>query len=148
MAAVLTARAQRLLPGVWLGLVLTVAAVATPAAFALLERADAGRVAARVLAVEAYASLGLAALLLALARLDTRAARAPLGAAVLLPAGALFCTVAGYFALQPLLAQARAGTGPFSFGQLHGFSVACYAVKLMLVAAMAWRASAAGRAPL
>jgi hypothetical protein len=153
-AAARVARMQRLLPGVWAGLLIAVATVATAAAFAVLERADAGRVAARVLATEAYASLALAALLMALARVEARMAaddpgagerpmRTPLGAAMLLPAGALFCTIVGYFALQPLLEAARAGSGAFSFGQLHAFSVACYAVKLVLVVAMAWRASAA-----
>jgi len=53
--------------------------------------------------------------------------------------GAVFCTVAGYFALQPLMAAARAGQGTLSFGQLHAISAAFYALKLVLVALLAWR---------
>jgi hypothetical protein len=56
----------------------------------------------------------------------------------------VFCTVAGYFALQPMMAAARAGEGPLSFGQLHAVSAAFYAVKLLLVLALAWRAAGTG----
>jgi hypothetical protein len=56
--------------------------------------------------------------------------------------GAIFCTVAGYFALQPLMGPARAGQGPLSFAQLHAASAAFYLIKLALVAALAWRATA------
>jgi hypothetical protein len=47
--------------------------------------------------------------------------------------GAIFCTVAGYYGLQPLLADARSGRGTLSFGQLHGISVAFFAAKMVLV---------------
>ena len=52
MAARAVKRLRVLLPGLWLGLLLTVALVATPAPFATLAQADAGRVVARVLAQE------------------------------------------------------------------------------------------------
>jgi hypothetical protein len=58
-----------------------------------------------------------------------------------LAAGALFCTVAGYFGVQPLMDAARAGQGSLSFGQLHAVSTAFFGVKLLLVLALAWRAS-------
>jgi hypothetical protein len=139
----LPARLRRLLPGLWLGLLLTVAAVAAPAAFALLDKADAGRVAARVLAVEAHASLAFAAVLMGLQRwASRRAGGSPWDAGLLLATGALFCTVAGYFAVLPMMEAARAGQGRLSFGQLHAISAAFYGVKLLLVAALAWRAAA------
>jgi hypothetical protein len=136
----------RLLPGLWAGWLLCVAALATPAAFALLAQADAGRVAARMLAQEAYTSLALGVLLLVLERLRARrAVAAGTGSQFTLPMvlalGTLFCTVAGYFALQPLMEAARAGQGPLSFGQLHALSAAFFAVKLVLVLALAWRAT-------
>lgn len=140
-------RARRLLPGPWLGGLLTVAAVATPAAFALLARADAGRVAARILAVEAHASLVLGALLLGLERWRARrdaghAAGGQFSAGLALAGGALFCTLAGYFAVQPMMEAARAGQGGPGFAQLHAVSAAFFVVKVALVAALAWRAAA------
>ncbi len=138
-------RLRRLLPGLWLGLLLTVALIATPAPFATLLQADAARVVARVLANEAYASLVFGVLVLLLER---RAARhsveqggTQFNTGMVLALGALFCTVAGYFALQPLMGPARAGQGPLSFGQLHALSAAFYLVKVGFVATLAWRIS-------
>jgi hypothetical protein len=144
-------RWRRLLPGLWLGWLLCVAIVATPAAFALLERGDAGRVVARVLAWEAHSALLLGAVLLALERVRAKPL-ADAGAAsqftvgMVLTSGALFCTVAGYFGLQPMMMAARAGQGSLSFGQLHAASAAFFGLKIMLVAALAWRAAAAAPA--
>lgn len=138
-------RLRRVLPGLWTGLLLTVAGLATPAPFALLGPADAGRVVSRILANEAHASLVLGALVLLLERFATRqTTSAELGKqitpAMLLTLGALFCTVVGYFALQPLMAAAKAGQGPLSFTQLHALSAAFYLTKVALVVALAWRA--------
>jgi hypothetical protein len=140
-------RWRRLLPGLWLGFGLCVAVLATPAAFALLERAAAAAVVSRMLAQEAYTSLALALLLLALERLAAKRASAAgrgsqysLGMGLAL--GALFCTVAGYFAVQPMMDAARAGQGALSFGQLHAVSAGFFVLKMALVAALAWRASA------
>ena len=140
----LAERLRRLLPAAWLGLLLTVAAVATPAPFALLSRADAGRVVSRVLAQEAWASLVIGLLLLLLER---RAAQrdaafgsgSQLSPGLLLALGTLFCTVAGYFAVQPMLESARSGQAALSFGQLHAVSVAFFALKVGLVVVLAWR---------
>jgi hypothetical protein len=141
-------RWRRLLPGLWLGWLLCVAIVATPSAFALLERAEAGRVAARILAWEARSALLFGAVLLALERVRAKRLADATGssqfsAGMGLVAGALFCTVVGYFGLQPLMAAARAGQGGLSFGQLHAMSAVFYGLKILLVAALAWRASAA-----
>jgi hypothetical protein len=145
-------RLRRLLPGLWAGLLLCVALVATPAAFALLERPDAGRIVARILAQEAYASLALALLLLMLERFAARDAAEERGASqfsagMALSAGALFCTVAGYFGVQPMMDAARAGQAALSFGTLHAVSAAFFGIKLLLVAALAWRAAGVRSAP-
>jgi hypothetical protein len=140
---------RRLLPGLWAGGLLCVALLATPAPFALLSQADAGRVVARILAHEAYTSLGLGVLLLVLERLAARRTAddeqgSQFSAGMALSAGALFCTVAGYFALQPMMPLARAGQGPLSFGQLHALSAGFFVLKACLVLALAWRSLAAG----
>jgi hypothetical protein len=142
-------RWRLLLPGLWAGWLLCVAALATPAPFALLPQAEAGRVAGRMLAQEAYTALALGIVLLVLERLAARrAATAGEGSqfsvGMMLALGTLFCTVAGYFALQPMMAAARVGQGPLSFGQLHALSAVFYGVKVLLVLALAWRAAGPG----
>lgn len=148
----LTERARRLLPGLWAGWLICVAALATPSAFAVLERSLAGLVAARMLALEASTSLVLGAVVLVLERLRARRLAAAgrgsqfsLGMALAL--GALACTVAGYHVIHPLIELARAGQGRLSFAQLHAISVGFYAVKMLLVLVLAWRAAAPTAAP-
>jgi hypothetical protein len=136
-----------LLPALWAGLLLTVGLIAAPAPFATLMPQDAGRVVARIFAQEAYASLAFAALLFFIERGRARAdAAAGLGsvlsANLLLIFGALFCTVAGYFALQPMMVAARAGQPGPSFMTLHVASTVLFALKALLVIALAWRVTA------
>jgi Domain of unknown function (DUF4149) len=134
---------RRFVPGLWAGWLLCVALLATPAPFALLAPAEAGRIVGRMLAQEAYTSLALGLVLLVLERVHTRRRGGPqFGAQLALVLGALFCTVAGYFAVQPMMAGARAGAGPLTFGQLHAVSATFYGVKALLVLALAWRAAA------
>ncbi len=133
------------LPGIWLGALLSLALLATPAGFALLAQADAGRLAARLLQQEAALSLFLGALVLVLERQQARlgaesGAGSQFSAGMVLALGTLGCTVVGYYVLQPLMVQARAGQGALSFAQLHLISGGFFAVKIVLVAALAWRA--------
>lgn len=146
-------RLRRLLPALWAGALLCIAAIAAPAAFAMLERPDAGRVVGRVVGgifvQEAWLSLVLAVLLLAMERARAKAVAdaghgSVLSAEMLLVLGTVFCTVAGYFALQPLMPAARAGQGPLSFGQLHLISTVFYGAKLLLVGGLAWRVARPG----
>ena len=139
-------RAAAWLSGLWAGILLGIGLIGAPAGFAIAGR-DAGPAAARMFAQEAYLSLILAVLLFSMLRRQARdAAEAGLGsvlnANMLLVLGTLFCTVAGYFALQPMMAAARAGQGSLSFGALHGISAAFYGLKALLVAVLAWRLSA------
>jgi len=138
------ARWSVVVAGVWAGVLLGVGALAAPAAFAALAPAEAGRLLARVFAQEAWLSLGLAAGLFVVERRRARqlaaaGAGSVLSAEVLLLLGVLFCTVAGYFAVQPMMAAARAGQGAWSFGALHGVSSALFALKGLLILALAWR---------
>lgn len=140
----LLSRLRGVLAGVWLGVVLCLAFMATPAAFAQLERAQAGRLAGRLFATEAQLSLVLAILLFVVERtLAARRAEAGQGsrlsANLLLVLGCLFCTALGYYALQPMMEAARAGQGRFGFGLLHGVSSAFFALKGLLLAVYSWR---------
>ncbi|WP_395137497.1 DUF4149 domain-containing protein [Schlegelella aquatica] len=132
------------LSGLAAGILLALGAVAAPSLFALLERAQAGLVAGRLFQIEAHVSLGLAVLLVLIERrlaaaraAEGRGSRFSLELGLML--GVVFCTVAGYFALQPMMAQARAGQGPYSFGQLHAVSSAFFGLKGLLWMVLAWR---------
>jgi hypothetical protein len=134
-------RAATCLAGLWCGMLIGVGLVGAPAGFAVAPVEIAGRSAARMFAIEAHASLAIAVvLLLALRRLTTKGG---LDTNLLLVLGSLFCTIAGYFVLQPLMAAARAGEGVLSFGALHGLSAAFFALKAVLVLALAWRLTSA-----
>jgi Domain of unknown function (DUF4149) len=140
----LAARFASVLAGVWAGILVCVAAMAAPDAFALLARADAGRFVGRMFEQEAYLSLAAAAVLFVIERQAGRDAAARsegsvFSANLMLILGTLFCTVAGHFALLPMMAAARAGTGTLSFGALHAISASFFALKGLLVLALAWR---------
>ncbi len=146
----MVARWARVLPGLWAGLLLCIALIATPAVFAILPGAEAGRVVSRIFVQEAWLSLALAVVLLLVQR--SRARRSEAVGAVgsgdtLLLWGTVLCTLLGYFALRALMPAARAGQGPFSFAQLHAVSTAFYGVKTLLVLLLAWRATAAQGRP-
>ncbi|HJV60446.1 MAG TPA: DUF4149 domain-containing protein [Albitalea sp.] len=132
------------LAGLWGGVLCGIGLIGAPAGFATTLPETAGRIAGRMFAQEAYLSLALAmALFLLLRRVARAAAQVGRGsvfsADMLLALGALFCTVAGYFALQPMMAAARAGQGNWSFAALHGVSAGLYALKALLVVVLAWR---------
>jgi hypothetical protein len=126
---------RRLLPALWAGVLICIATLAAPAAFANLAVADAGRVVGYIFVREAWLSLALATLLLGLERLHGATGRTN----ALLLCGTVACTLLGYFAIQPLMPAARAGQGVLSFGQLHLISTLFYGLKAALVLALAWR---------
>jgi len=150
---------RRGLPGLWAGLLAAIAFVAMPAAFAVLDREAAGRLARAVFEREAQLSVVLG---IVLAMLERRAADDavlqpepasddddpgpprrgdPFTAGVLLPLGAIFCTVAGFYGLQPMMEQARAGMPTaLGFGQLHALSLAFFGAKGLMVLGLARRA--------
>jgi len=137
-------RAAAVLAGLWAGVLLCIGAMAAPAAFAVLASADAGRFVGRLLGQEAYLSLALAVLLFLIERARTRRVAQPdagsvFGVNLMLLLGTLFCTVAGYFAVQPMMVAARAGQGPWSFGALHAVSGGLFLLKGVQVLALAWR---------
>ena len=140
-------RVAALAAALWAGIMLGIGAIAAPAAFAAVVPSDAGRVVGRMLAVEAYLALALSMLLFAVERRRARDAAArgagsAFSANIVLIFGALFCTVAGYFAIVPMMAAARAGEGLWSFGALHAASSILFVLKGLLVLALAWRLTA------
>lgn len=138
---------RRVVPGLWAGALLCIALIATPAPFATLAQADAGRVVARIFAQEAWLSIGLGGLLLMLERrAAAEAAEAGQGSQFTPGMGlallALLCTVLGYYGLQPMIAAAKAGQPTaLGFAALHGISFGLFAVKIVAVTALAWRAA-------
>ncbi|MEJ6002827.1 DUF4149 domain-containing protein [Paucibacter soli] len=91
-------RARALLAALWGGLLLCVAGVAAPSAFAVLERAQAGKLVGRMFELDAQLGLAAGLLLLMMERRLQRDADVPgkvLTAELLLPLLALFCVVAG-----------------------------------------------------
>jgi len=140
-------RLRRLLPGLWCGVLLAIALIAAPAAAGSLDRATFGAVARAIFAREAPASLVFGVLILMLERraaLDRHeeAGTSQFSLEMVLALGALFCTVAGYYGLEPLMERARSGaaTAP-TFMQLHAVSLAFFGVKGLLALALAWRAT-------
>jgi hypothetical protein len=149
----MAARFAAVIAGLWAGILLCIGAIAAPSAFAALASADAGRVVARIFALEAYLSLGAAMVLFTIerqrSRSDAAAGRGSVFSAnLVLLLGTLFCTVAGYFAIQPMMAAARAGQGTVSFMTLHAVSSSFFALKGLLVLALAWRLTRATTAAI
>jgi hypothetical protein len=140
-------RLRRLLPGLWCGLLLAIGVIAAPAASGALDRASFGAVARAIFAREAPASLVLGMLILMLERraaFDRHQATgvSQFSAEMVLAIAALFCTVAGYYGLEPLMERARSGAdAPLTFMQLHAASLAFFGVKGLLALALAWRAT-------
>lgn len=138
------ARLQALLAALWGGFLLCVGFAAAPSAFAVLERAQAGAFVGRLFSVEAQVSLGLGLVLMVIERriardaVEAGAASHQFSARLLLPAVALFCTIAGHYGLQPMMADAKAGHGVASFAALHGVSLVFFGVKGLAVLALAW----------
>jgi hypothetical protein len=144
--------ARRLLPGLWAGVLLCIALLATPAPFATLVPQEAGRVVGHIFLREAWLSMMVGALLLALERRRAGALAESVGGSqfsteMLLVLAAIFCTVVGYFGLQPMLAAAKAGgSTPLSFGQLHAMSFGLFGIKMLAVLALALKAAGPAQA--
>ena len=141
---VLVNRLAALLSGLWAGVLLCIGAVAAPAAFAVATADVAGRMAGRLFAIEANLGIALGVALVLLLRHRSRTSAGEgkgsvLSTELVLVLAALFCTVFGYFGLQPMMAAARSGQGSLSFGALHGLSAGFFGLKGLLVLALAWR---------
>jgi hypothetical protein len=138
---------RRLLPGIWFGVLVAIALIATPAASGALDKASFGAVARAIFAREAPASFVLGVLILVIERRDALARHLASGTSqfsteMTLAIVALFCTVAGYYGLLPMMEQARSGGAtPLTFLQLHAISLAFFGVKGLAVLGLAWKAA-------
>jgi hypothetical protein len=140
-------RAGALLAAAWAGAMAGIGAIAAPALFQLLPRAEAGRVAGRLFAVEATVGVCVGALLVLIGlQLGRQRAESGggsrFGAELVLALAAVACIVLGHYVLLPLLEAARSGQGGVSFGALHALSSSFFALRLLLVVALAWRLAA------
>ena len=147
MKAALVARGGAWLAAAWVGVMAGVGAVAAPVLFSVLPRPEAGLAAARLFSVEAMVGIALGALLaligLQLGRdCAERGQGSRFGAELLLALAALFCIVAGHYALLPMIEAARAGQGTLSFGALHAIATALFVARIGVVGVLAWRLSA------
>ena len=129
------------LAGLWAGVLLGVGLIGAPAGFAVAPSEIAGRSAGRMFAIEAHASLAIAVLLLIALRSikSERPSETSMEVNIFLVLGSLFCTIAGYFVLQPMMAAARAGEGSLSFGALHALAAAFFALKALSMVWLTWR---------
>ena len=139
-------RIQSLLAGLWAGALVAIGGIAAPALFSVLERQLAGTGAGQIFHIESRLSLAFAILLFALERRRVRdeveqgVSQSAMSANLLLVLGALFLTVLGGFALQPMIQAAKAGEPTaLSFAALHGISASIYWLKALLVLVLAWR---------
>jgi hypothetical protein len=154
-------RVFRLLTVVWVGSLLTIGYAVAPVLFALLDRIDAGAVAAQLFRIEGWLGVVCGVLLLVLANVLIRRGNDAYRRLRWLIAGMLVCVLLGYFALQPFMnairmAALEAGTDvahspdAMRFGVLHGVSSLFYLVESLLAIALVWKlptsAHAAGAA--
>jgi hypothetical protein len=139
-------RLRRLLPGPWLGLLACVV-LATSAASAVLDKPAFGTLARAIFAREAPLSLAFGLVILVAERRAAIIRHEAAGASqfsveMMLAVGGLFCTVAGYYALEPVMEQVRLGApSALSFLQWHAISLAFFGLKGLLVLALAWKAT-------
>ncbi len=141
-------RLRAVLAGLWAGGLITIGGLAAPTLFQVLDKVAAGQVAGRYFFLEAKASLLLSAALLLIERAIVRRessaihggpAKSQFSVNLVLLLGVLFSVVFGYEVLHPMMESARHGQGSWTFMQLHGVSMALFAVRALLLLVLAWR---------
>lgn len=144
-----TERLRLLVAALWAGSLWAIGYIAAPTLFALLERPLAGTVAAALFRIEAWLSVVCALSLFALLSWGARAMDPQRRRSLRwLVATMLVCTLIGYFALQPFMAELRAAAGAGGvmegemrsrFGMLHGIASAFYLLQSVLAAVLLWK---------
>ena len=127
----------------WAGSLWTIGYLVAPALFSTLaDRVLAGTIAGELFRIEAWVSVACAAILIALVSYgnvdDLPIRRRSL---LFIVCAMLFCTLIGYFGLQPFMAAIREAAGPggimdsdarMKFGILHAVSAAFYLIQSLL----------------
>ncbi|GIZ52383.1 DUF4149 domain-containing protein [Noviherbaspirillum aridicola] len=146
----LAARVVLLLAVVWVGSMWTIGYLVAPTLFATLaESTLAGSIAGRLFRIEAWLALVCGLLMLGLLRMPGAVPEEGRRWIRYIVLGMLACTVLGYFALNPFMAELReaaaAAGGTWEpdararFGMLHGVSSLFYLVQSLLGVALIWR---------
>lgn len=131
----------------WAGSLWTIGYVVAPALFSTLaDKVLAGTIAGRLFQIEAWVSVACATVLIALimfGKTDGHSIkRSPL---LFIVCAMCFCTLVGYFGLQPFMAALRDAAGPggvmnsdarMKFGILHAASAAFYLIQSLLGVAL------------
>ena len=124
-------RARLLITTAWVGSTWTVGYLVAPALFKMLQdRAVAGSIAGQLFQIEAWLSVICSVMMLGIAFHQ----RQKMSKLIL---GMLACTLLGYFALHPFMADLRLSglTNPdvkWRFGVLHGISSGIYLLQSIL----------------
>lgn len=142
-------RARLLIATFWVGTLWAVGFVVAPTLFSTLsDRALAGTIAGSLFNIVAWLSVFCAVALLALLFQANRSVlNKPSKTSTYLILGMVVCTVLGYFALQPYMADLRLvlhstldvgaiADAKKQFGILHGVSTGVYVVQSLLGAAL------------
>lgn len=125
-----------MLLALWAGSLVTVCAIAAPAAFAVLpERHLAGEVAARLFFIETIIGVIVAAVVLSTHGLGR--VILPRSAAVLIAVGAA-APLISHLVLSPLMDSARAAGDMSRFGMLHGVSALLFGLACVCSVATLW----------
>lgn len=137
-----------LLATVWVGSLWTIGYIVAPILFAVVEnKILAGTIAGKLFQAEAWLSLACGLLLVYLCNLTAyKFSIKERRLVLLLIAGMLTCTVAGYFVLNPYMVDLRelmhGAVGPdlivvkSKFGLLHGLSSVIYLLESLLAVAL------------
>lgn len=129
----IVAKARLLLVTLWAGSLWTIGYIAAPTLFATLyDKVLAGTVAGSLLRSEAWLSMAVGVLLMALLAVskDVTAERRKLLFGVVV--AMLVCSLLNYFGLWPVMAEAKLAGERSKFGMLHGVSMVIYLVQSLL----------------
>ncbi|HJV85595.1 MAG TPA: DUF4149 domain-containing protein [Noviherbaspirillum sp.] len=144
------ARIRLLIASFWVGSMWTIGYLVAPTLFAsLADKGLAGTIAGKLFRIEAWLSVGAVIALWVLLKTGSGESEGRAGKQLRwLTLGMLACTLVGYFALQPFMAELRAAAGPGGvmdaatkarFGLLHGVSSVFYLIQSLLGALLIWK---------
>jgi hypothetical protein len=125
-----------MLLALWAGSLVTVCAIAAPAAFAVLsDRQTAGQVAGRLFLIETI--VGIVVSVVVLAAYAASRIIAPRSVAVLVAIAAA-APLISHVILSPLMDSARSAGNMARFGALHGVSALLFAIACICSVAALW----------
>jgi hypothetical protein len=133
--AVIAQRIAAVLLALWAGSLVTVCAVVAPTLFALLERSNAGQVAARLFFIETL--IGVAVAIAVFIAQRAGGVVLPRPAAIAIIVGAL-APVSSEVILGPMMQAARSAGNMARFGALHGVSAVLFVIACVSAVLAVW----------